>query len=144
MLVLAESHRRQYANYQPVFWRVAPDAVERQRDYFTSLIADESIIKLIALNENALIGFIIGRLVAAPPVYNPGGPTCYVDDFAVDQTESWAAIGSDLLAATKKEAMARGAAQLVVVCGHPDEAKRTALRSGGLSIASEWWVTPLN
>ncbi|PSR30833.1 MAG: hypothetical protein C7B46_17520 [Sulfobacillus benefaciens] len=36
-----------------------------------------------------------------------------------------------------------GAAQVLVVCGHQDTAKRTMLRDYGLEIASEWYVKGL-
>ena len=60
-----------------------------------------------------------------------------------DHPESWATVGVDLLNAIQEDARHRGAAQLVVVCGHLDEAKRAALDSCRLTIASEWWVAPL-
>jgi len=34
-------------------------------------------------------------------------------------------------------------AQVVVVCGRHDEAKRAALFASGLTVASEWLVAPL-
>lgn len=144
MLVLAKVHRRQYETYQPIFWRTASDATARQREYFVSLIADEAIMTFVAICDNTLVGFVIGRLVPAPPVYNPGGPTCSIDDFTVDHPASWATVGVDLLRAMQKEAFSRGAAQLVVVCGHLDEPKRAALEGCALTIASEWWVAPLS
>lgn len=82
-------------------------------------------------------------IVAAPPVYDPGGPTCLIDDFAVAVPEQWPTVGVDLLGALRRTARERGAAQVVVVCGHLDGPKRTALEHSGLSIASEWWVAPL-
>ena len=143
MLELANSRREKYETYQPVFWHAAHDAPARQRDFFTNQISDETVITLVESSDGILTGFAIGRLVEAPPVYNPGGPTCSIDDFAVDRPESWATVGVDLLRAMQKEAFSRGAAQLVVVCGHLDEPKRAALASCALTIASEWWVAPL-
>jgi hypothetical protein len=50
--------------------------------------------------------------------------------------------GTQLLRAAIDQARDRGAVQVVVVTGHLDLEKREALRACGLSIASEWWVTP--
>lgn len=36
MLALAEERGREYALFQPVFWRPAPDALDRQRSYFVN------------------------------------------------------------------------------------------------------------
>jgi len=127
----------------PVFWRLAPDAADRQRPYLEILIADVSVVTLVAICDEAMVGFLIGQLVAAPVVYDPGGRTCVIDDFTVEHPASWATVGIDLLKAAQEEARQRGAAQVVVVCGHLDQAKRAALDSCQLAIASQWWVAPL-
>ena len=74
------------------------------------------------------------------PVYDPGGKTCLVDDFAVDSAGDWTTVGNALLAAALQEARERGAVQAVVVCGHRDDPKRHMLAGDGFSIASEWYV----
>lgn len=144
ILNLANAKRLEYETYQPVFWRVAADAIAQQRDYFASQIADEKVITLVATSESKLVGFVIGRLVPAPPVYNPGGLTCSIDDFVVIESDLWETVGADLLNQVRKAALSRGAAQVVVVCGHLDESKRKALEKSSLTIASEWWIAPLN
>jgi hypothetical protein len=53
----------------------------------------------------------------------------------------WPTTGPKLLRTAISDAAARGAIQAVVVTANLDEPKREALRSCGLSIASEWWVT---
>lgn len=144
MLKLAESRRREYAVFQPLFWRPAADAVARQRPHLARLIEDDAVITVVADTHHGLAGFAIGTVVSAPPVYNPGGPTCVLDDFTVDDPELWPAIGGDLLRSVRRAARLQGAAQIVVVCGHLDGPKRTLLEASGLDIASDWWVTPLD
>jgi hypothetical protein len=85
----------------------------------------------------------IGALTTAPPVYNPGGPVCIVDDFAVARPEEWRIVGDALLTALAREVQARGAVLLVVVCAQHDQAKRALLQEAGCSVASEWHVKPL-
>ena len=143
ILDLANSQRLEYETYQPIFWRVAPDAITQQRDYLASQIANEEVVTLVATSENKLVGFIIGRLVPAPPVYNPGGLTCSIDDFVVNRNDLWETVGADLLDQVRKVAVSKGAVQVVVVCGHLDEPKRKALEKSSLAIASEWWVAPI-
>ena len=141
ILDLANFKRLEYETYQPIFWRVALDAIDQQRDYFSTQIADDRVITLVATSESKLVGFVIGHLVAAPPVYNPGGLTCSIDDFVVNGNDLWETVGADLLDQVKKKAYLEGAVQVVVVCGHLDEPKKKALEKSSLSIASEWWVS---
>ncbi len=143
VLAIADRRRRQYAAYQPQFWNPAPDAVAKQRAFFESLIADSAALFAVAVSADRVRGFVIGRVVPEPPVYDPGGPTCLIDDFAIDDPESWACTGARLLTFAQHWASERGAAQLVVVTASADEAKRAALKSAGLTPASEWWVGPV-
>ena len=84
LLGIASARRTAYAAYQARFWRPAPDAIDSQRAYFTSILDDDQTLVLTATEDDAgLRGFAIGRLVPAPPVYDPGGVSCVVDDFAV-------------------------------------------------------------
>ena len=143
ILNLANAKRLEYETYQPVFWRVAADAIVQQADYIASQIVDEEVITLVATSERKIVGFIIGRLVSAPPVYNPGGLTCSIDDFVVNENDLWETAGVELLHQVGSTALSRGATQVVVVCGHLDVPKRKALEKSSLTIASEWWVVPL-
>ncbi|MCL4545642.1 MAG: hypothetical protein M1118_13785 [Chloroflexi bacterium] len=79
----------------------------------------------------------------APPVYDPGGSSCEIDDFCVAQAGDWQTVGEALLTEANREAKARGAVQCVVVCGHLDLPKRAMLSALGFTVASEWWVQPL-
>jgi hypothetical protein len=143
MVVLADLRRKQYSRYQPQFWRPAADAADQHRPYLASLVASDDVITLVSAEGGHLTGFLIATLTPAPPVYDPGGLTCLIDDFAVASAEKWLTTGVGLLLAGLAAAAARGAVQAVVLTGHLDQAKREALRSCGLEVASEWWVTHL-
>lgn len=142
MVALSHAKRAEYERYQPVFWRMAPDGDERQRPFFERLVGDGDSIVLVAERAGALAGFVIARLVPAPPIYDPGGPTCSIDDFCVGDPGEWATVGKLLLEAAVAEGRVRGAAQTVVVCGRRDEPKRAMLQLLGFGVASEWWVSP--
>ena len=143
ILDLAEKKRSEYATYQPIFWRIAPDAREKQRPYFEQLITRENVIMLVYETEAQITGFIVAALIASPPVYDPGGATCSIDDFCVSGS-LWQTAGAALLTEVMQQALQRGAAQTVVVCGHLDQPKREMLAQSGFSIATEWYVQGLN
>lgn len=133
----------QYERYQPRLWRPAVDAVDQQRGFFLSLLGDEQVAVVVAMDGSRVAGFAVARLRSAPPVYDPGGSTCLVDDFAVDAETDWPAAGPALVAELHRWGAARGAVQMVVVTAHLDEAKRRVLREGCLSLAAEWWTRPI-
>ncbi len=137
---LAAQKHEQYREYQPVFWRLAADATEKHTRFIKSVIHKNQAIVLVHTCGGAVDGFVIANVMNAPPVYDPGGKTCMIDDFMVAHPQEWSTVGVALVERAAAEAKARGATQTVVVCGHLDEPKRGALRAGGFSIASEWHV----
>lgn len=143
LLEIAAARRQEYAQYQPQFWRPAPDAVARQRDFFTSLIDQDDTLVVVARDNSGVRGFAIARTADAPPVYDPGGVTCVVDDFAVADPTDWPTVGPLLLDAVRAWACDHGATQMIVVVAHLDQAKRAVLSTAQLNIASEWWVAPI-
>jgi GNAT superfamily N-acetyltransferase len=143
LLTIADARRLEYAGYQPEFWHPAADAVARQRAFFASLIDDDGSLVAVAREGASVRGFAVARVAEAPPVYDPGGLTCAVDDFAVTDATEWPTVGPLLLDAVRRWGSDHGATQLVVVVAHLDEAKRAMLRAAQLDLASEWWVTPL-
>jgi GNAT superfamily N-acetyltransferase len=142
MTALAGIRRVQYARYQPLFWRPAAVVAGQHLAYLGRLVASDKVITLVSEEDGRLTGFLIASLNPAPPVYDPGGLSCVIDDFAVTPAARWPTTGVRLLRAALAEAGQRGAVQAVVVTAHLDETKRQALRACGLEVASEWWVTP--
>src|SRR5690349_5167843 len=115
MLDLAEQRRAQYARYHPRFWNPAPDARRAQARYFAQLFEAPEVLTAVCVQETQLIGFLIARLVPAPPVYQPGGLTCLIDDFCAGSPDRWNIVGRPLLEHAYAEARQRGATQAVVV-----------------------------
>ena len=140
MVDLSEQKRTQYQQYQPTFWRKASDAWEKQRPFFEHLVQRDDVITLVCEQDGKIEGFIIADFVKAPPVYDPGGPTCRIDDFCLADESHWETVGRALLNEVQRLAQEQGAAQTVVVCGHRDAPKRVMLATLGFSIASEWYV----
>jgi GNAT superfamily N-acetyltransferase len=140
MLALAEEQRARYAPYQPKFWRPAANAAEEQRPFFEQLVADPGVLTVVHERDGAVDGYLIAMLVPPPPVYEPGGPTCTIEEFWVADGADWEGAGRAMLEATIGAAQAAGAVQAMVVCAHLDEAKRAMLAGDRFAVASETWV----
>lgn len=144
ILALAEAKRAEYATYSPVFWRVAEGAVEGQGHFFTKQrLQNEQSINLVAEDEGVIQGFIMALVHMAPPVYDPGGPVCTIDDFTVASPDLWPTVGRALLEAATERVRARGVVLVITVCGYLDQPKRAMLQAEDATIASEWYVKPL-
>lgn len=135
---LSYNKRRAYEKAQPRFWRYAEGAEKSQSKWFSELLLRDDYILLVAESENKVLGFIIGQLIKAPKVYNPGGLTLMIDDFCVETAADWSSIGDALLIKLKQLAKEKSATQLILVTGHHDEPKRDFLRDSSLVCVSEW------
>lgn len=145
ILELAAAKRAEYATYSPVFWRVADNAVEQQAPFFRQQrIQNPHALTLVAEAAGAIVGFVMATIGAAPPVYNPGGPVCSIDDFTVAVPDLWSTVGEKLVHAAKRWAHEQGAVLIIIVAGQQDRAKRTMLAAMGATVASEWWVQALD
>ena len=77
---------------------------------------------------------IRGIVLNAPPVYDPGGPVCFVEDWQSDE---------ELLSQAEREATTKGAVLTRVVCPHSDTSRAAALVLRGYAVASEWYAAAL-
>ena len=133
--------RLSYEKAQLQFWKYVGDAAElSQAKWFEELLDHDDHIMLTAESNQKIVGFIIGKSMPAPEVYNPGGLTLMIDDFCVADESEWHSIGSKLIQGIKTIAKTKGVAQILVVCGAHDESKRRFLKRMGLTVASEWYV----
>lgn len=148
MVALSYEKRKMYEKAQPQFWKYAESAESSQAKWFEELLNRDDYILLVAEYQNAseqvcdniIRGFIIGRIIEAPEVYDPGGLTTMIDDFCVVKPDLWEAVGRELILVIKKLSKDKGARQIVVVCGVHDELKRQFLKNIPLTVASEWYV----
>jgi ribosomal protein S18 acetylase RimI-like enzyme len=145
MVELSEHFRATLQEHQPRMWRKAESSRQAQTVYFENLLSgNPNILALVhEQSSQAINGFVIASLISAPPVYDPGGLTCMIDDFCVGLKGLWPSVGKALLQAVTHMAQAHGAVQVVAVAPHFDKAKRAMLRSAGLTIASEWYTRSL-
>jgi GNAT superfamily N-acetyltransferase len=143
MVALAERKRIEQAREQSVFWRKAADSAEKHASYLRNLLQRDGVFAFVHDVTGSLDGFIIGVRLDAPPVCDPGGPTCLIDDFTVADSALWQSVGRALLDAAREHARGRGMVCMQVICGHYDAPKRAMLTAAGFPIVSEWWVSPL-
>jgi predicted acetyltransferase len=140
MVQLSYQKRRAYEQAQPQFWRYASDAEDSQTTWFRELLNKDDHIILVSEVEDKINGFVIGHLMKAPEVYDPGGLTLMIDDFCVVKPRLWGSAGKELLCKIRELANTRGASQVLVVSGHHDYPKQSFLKQQGLTIASAWYV----
>lgn len=144
MAELAELKREQYKIHAPVFHRPKPGARDMHAAFLASQIenAERQVALVHEADDGHIDGFLIAALVRAPPVYDPGGLTCLVDDFMVDAPDLWPSVGRELLDEATRLSAPKGAVQTVVVCGPQDDPKRSMLLDSGHNVASEWFTKP--
>lgn len=140
MVNLSYQKRKAYEKAQGQFWRYAEGAEESQSKWFEELLIHKDYIILIAKSENIIKGFIIGRLLEAPEVYDPGGLTLMIDDFCIDLSLEWEIVGKQLMDEIRIIAKQKGATQFCIVSGAHDDAKCKFLENFGLNAASKWYV----
>jgi hypothetical protein len=128
---LMERRRQVYAGYSPVFWRPRPGVTGLHARFLSRQIASPGYVALRTGH-----GFLIGQrrgqegLVAAPPVYDPGGPVLDVSDLADDAD----------LGAVAREAAGLGAVLLVLPAAPGTRwSDRLAYRPGW-TVASDWYL----
>lgn len=143
MVALAERKRIEQAREQPIFWRKAADSAEKHTSYLRNLLQRDEVFSFVHEADGAIDGFVIGVRLDAPPVSDPGGPTCLIDDFTVAGAALWQSVGRALLNAAREQARGRGMVCMQVICGHYDAPKRAMLAAAGFPVVSEWWVQPV-
>jgi hypothetical protein len=145
MVELADGTRREYEPHAPVFQRPAANAIEAHRPWLSHLVENSEVGTFVHEDSDGDVdGFAIITIVPAPPVYDPGGLSSLIDDFAVSSPEKWVTAGASLLDAARVWARERGAVQVVVVSGPHDGPKRAVLQDAGLYVVSEWFTAPLD
>jgi hypothetical protein len=142
MVSISKDKRLSYEKAQPQFWSYSgKDGDNAQREWFKELLSHKDYIMFTAEDLNQeILGFIIGRLMLAPEVYNPGGLTIMIDDFCIKSEDLWISVGIELIKNIQKKAKEKGAVQVLVVCGAHDKKKRKFLMNQNLYVVSEWFV----
>lgn len=140
LVALSSEVRDRLEALEPVFWRRHPKANVNQRAWFSILLTDDAHHVVVSTGRGGEVdGFAIARVMDAPPVFDPGGRTCMVDDLVWPTPE----VAEALLGEVRRWAATKGCSQLVVVCPAGDDPRRSLLSRGGLHPTSEWWTGPV-
>lgn len=139
MVALSYIKRKNAEKAQPQFWGYAQGAEEIQTKWFEELISRDDHILLSSEDSGKINGFVIGRILKAPEVYDTAGLTLMIDDFCVVDNK-WEKIATNLITDIKSIAKERGVSQVLIVSGAWDYMKKDFLKNIGLSLASEWFV----
>ena len=140
MASLSDSFRDLLQSYSPVFWRKKEGIIPTHITYMKGLINSPNQITLIYEKDGQIAGFLTGLITQAPPVYDPGGPVCLVDDFVVRHTDEWSTVGKELIQACENSARFRNAVVIIVVSPLKCDEQREMLRDHGIEPVSEWRV----
>ena len=145
MVELSGKRRHRYARYQPVFWRPAEDADEKQIGFLGWLLQQEApLIFVSEAGDGSLNGFIIALRMERLPMNDPAFRLrngLHVDDFAVADDDVWSTVGKDLLlaAVTAHQERVGTDAAINVISGTHDLAKRRLLESDARMRALFTW-----
>ncbi len=95
---------------------------------------------LVAAQDGRIEGYALAMpALPAPPVYEPGGTTCLVDELEAARPEIRAA----LLYAIEGAAREAGDVQVLLACAARDRAKRAVLDARGYRWPVDWFSAPL-
>lgn len=144
MAQLMVEKRKQLEMFEPVMWRPSDAAPQMTPPFFTHQIAQPNVVARVAESGGRFVGFVIGNIQDAPPVFAPGGKTVLIDDFVVVDGPEADEAGSALLDAVMSEGRARGAVQIIAIAAARDERATRWLESKKLHVASQWWTRTLS
>lgn len=136
MVNLSYQKRLAYEKMQPNFWKISENSNEIQKKYFEKELKNKNVIALIYQEKQ---GFVMGKLISPPEVYD-AGLTLMIDDFCVESEDLWMTIGKELLDEYQREAKIIGAKQILVVCGDHDTQKFLLLEAMNMRVASRWYT----
>ena len=136
MVEMSYQKRLNYSKKQKIFWKISENSDEIQKKYFEKELKNKNVIALIYQEKQ---GFVMGKLISPPEVYD-AGLTLMIDDFCVKSDDLWLTIGKELLNECQREAKIMNAKQILVVCGDHDRQKFLLLETMNIRVASRWYT----
>lgn len=136
---ILDAGRSDYERHEPALWKRLSGAEALTPAAFEALLADPRGVKLLAVEEAGITGFLLARALPG----SDDGSVAVIEAFQVAAPEYWPAAGAALLARAREQLAELGYRQLVLVSGYRDSAKMVFAREQGLAIASAWLTAPL-
>jgi hypothetical protein len=103
----------------------------------------DNVLTLISEDDGSTNGFLIATLIDAPPVFDPGGKSCMIDDFVVACNALWDSVGTALLDEARVWAKREGAAQIILVTPKDHPEKNAFVTAQNLKTTTFWWTEDL-
>lgn len=124
VLDISELRREQIAGFAARFWRPAPDARDRHREFLGHQIQDPGAVSLRTDH-----GFVFAA---------PRADVLDVDDMALDDDNLWPHDGTRLLQTVLEHSDVR------FVCPVPEPARTQTAVALGMSLGESWWHRDLS
>ena len=140
ILALLQQRREAYQHYSSTFWNIAERASEKQEPFIRKLVDSADTLTIVHESAQHVDGVLLATTMNAPPVYNPGGKVCMIDDYVVESPELWREVGTRLLEHCREWASVKGCVLQIIVCAQKDVPKSAMLKGMGAEVASEWYV----
>ncbi len=116
-------------------WKETP-SIEGYRRRF----AESDLLCLVTEGGPGLVGYALAKPgVPSPPVYDPGGTTCFVDELELAPGGDPAGVAERLLGALEVAARQAGDVQLLVTCGRSERVKRDQLDARRYRWPADWY-----
>lgn len=144
MIHLAEQEFHRMESHRDPFYATGPNLAEEFRTELKREIESAQPIAFVMEEAGQIKGFVVGQVVSAPPVYNPGGKVCLVDFLCVAKPQDWSSVGRLLAQAAEIHTSLLGGILVRVECRRTDDLKRKALLKLGYSVASDWLYRDIN
>jgi|GEM_PF-1126755 len=147
VLSIAELCERERRSHTPAcngFYAVVEDYASKRLPAIEQIVEANDTVAFVHETNGAIDGLILGRLLNAPPVYDPGGKVCLIGDFFVEKPATWTDAGEALVAAADARVQEFGGVLACIECMRSDVEKRELLLSLKFSVASDWYCRDCN
>lgn len=118
---------------------MAANSNQIQSQFFAQEIDKTNVL---ALCDHKKQVFVIGKIIS-PPEVQDANLALMIDDFCVKSPELWSGVGVELFTEIYDLAKLKNAKQVLALCGDHDLEKLAFLKKLNLSVASNWFVSPL-
>lgn len=142
MKILSELQKIEKEEKEQPYQYSGSDIINIDSFPFRKILEDEQCLIYVAKNcsNNALLGFIIGKLIQDQEAYNPGRVTLRIDGFCVMSEDLWKTVGAELIKSIKTHAKEKNANQILIECGAHDTPKENFLNGQKLSLVSHCFL----
>lgn len=138
MVHVCEQELHRLESHRDRFYATGPNLPVELKAALSREIGAKEGFAFIAEEDGHLVGVATGRVVSAPPVYDPGGKVGLVEFFEVAGSVHWPSVGTALLQPIDEALAREGGVLARVECRTVDKRKHRWLLAQGFTVASDW------